>query len=129
MDHAKYETPREFYEILNDEFRFNCDPCPINWIAGDPDGLEIEWGTSTFCNPPYANTAAWIRKAHAEWKKGKTVVMLINAITDTKVFHEYILGQAELRFVKGRICFVNRVLNAKKSPNSRPSMIVLFKSG
>ena len=122
----KWMTPPEFYNKLNEVFKFNFDPCPINWTNKDPDGLTIEWGTSTFCNPPYSNTAKWIEKASKEAAKGKRVVMLINAITDTKAFHQYIYNKAEIRFIKGRICFINPDEPEKKSPNVKASMIVIF---
>jgi site-specific DNA-methyltransferase (adenine-specific) len=120
----KWMTPPSIFDPLNEEFKFDFDPCPIDW-NGDPDGLQITWGKSTFCNPPYSNVAAWIRKAHAEWELGKTVVMLINSITDTKAFHDYIYGQAELRFIKGRIKFIQE--GVKPAPNVKPSMLVIFR--
>ena len=123
----KWQTPASVYDPLNAEFGFNYDPCPITWEVGDADGLTTEWGTSTFCNPPYSDVAKWIKKAHDEWRKGKTVVMLINAITDTKAFHEYIYGNAELRFVKGRISFIDPSNPTKKQPNVKPSMVVVFR--
>lgn len=123
----KWSTPPHIYNPLHDEFKFTYDPCPITWKEGDPDGLSTDWGTSTFVNPPYSKVAKWIEKAHDEWKKGKTVVMLINAITDTVAFHKYIYGQAELRFVKGRICFIDPTQPDKKQPSPKPSMIVVFK--
>lgn len=53
---------------------------------------------------------------------GNTVVMLLPARTDTKWFHDYIYGKAEIRFVRGRLKF-------GKSKNSAPfpSMIVIFR--
>jgi site-specific DNA-methyltransferase (adenine-specific) len=123
----KWETPKELYDELNKEFSFNFDPCPITWKEGDADGLQVEWGSSTFCNPPYSKVALWIKKAYDEWKKGKQVVMLINAITDTKAFHEYIYGNAELRFLKGRIKFIDPANPKKQQPNVKPSMLVIFK--
>jgi phage N-6-adenine-methyltransferase len=108
---------------INDQWRI----C-FEWQEGDADGLTADWGTSTFCNPPYSNVAKWIAKAHAEWKKGKTVVMLINAITDTKAFHEYIYNQAELRFIKGRVKFINPLEPTKSQPSPKPSMLVVFKA-
>jgi phage N-6-adenine-methyltransferase len=122
----KWQTPPEIYDSLNDEFKFNFDPCPIDWKQGDPDGLMIDWGTSTFCNPPYSQTAKWIKKASEEAKKGKTVVMLINAITDTVAFHEYIYGKAEIWFLKGRIKFINPAEPQKRTPNVKASMVVIF---
>jgi len=122
----KWGTPPAFYKTLDDEFHFNYDPCPITWTPGDPDGLTTDWGTSTFVNPPYSKVAKWIEKAHQEWKKGKTIVMLINAVTDTKAFHQFIYNQAEIRFVKGRISFVDPTNPTKKQPSPKPSMIVVF---
>ena len=54
--------------------------------------------------------------------------MLINAVTDTKAFHKYIYNQAEIRFIEGRIKFIDSTRPELKSPNIRPSMIVIFKS-
>lgn len=124
----KWATPPEVYDPLNEEFAFNYDPCPIDWTPGDPDGLTTDWGTATFCNPPYSDVAKWVKKAHDEWKKGKTVVMLVNAITDTKAFHEYINGNAEVRFVKGRIKFIDPANPDKRSPSPRPSLVVVFRA-
>ncbi|WP_448973407.1 hypothetical protein [Oribacterium sp.] len=50
------------------------------------------------------------------------VVMLIPARTDTRYFHDYIYGKAEIRFVKGRLKFGDG-----KSPAPFPSMVVIFR--
>ena len=123
----KWATPIELYNKLNDEFHFTFDPCPITWKEGDPDGLDIEWGTCTFVNPPYSQVAKWIEKSYDEWKKGKKVVMLINSITDTKAFHKFILPYAEIRFIQGRVKFVNSNEPNKSTPNVKPSLVIVFK--
>ena len=123
----KWMTPPEVYNPLNIEFKFNYDPCPIDWKEGDPDGLMTEWGTITFCNPPYSKTAKWIEKASLESSKGKTIVMLINAVTDTIAFHKYIYNKTEIRFLKGRIKFINPAEPHKRMPNVKASMIVIFR--
>ena len=123
----KWKTPPELYKKLDEEFHFDFDPCPIDWKEGDPNGLEIEWGSCSFCNPPYSKVAKWIEKAWTEWKKGKKVVMLIYAITDTKAFHQYIVNQAEIRFIKGRVKFINMEDETKKVPAPKPSILVIFK--
>lgn len=122
----KWMTPPEVYDPLHAEFKFNYDPCPISWKEGDADGLKSDWGTSTFCNPPYSATAKWIKKASDESKKGKRVVMLINAVTDTAAFHDYIYGKAEVRFLRGRIKFINPAEPSKRAPNVKASMVVVF---
>ena len=124
----KWKTPDDIYKKLNDEFKFDYDPCPINWKEGDKDGLSTEWGKSNFVNPPYSEVSKWIEKSYIEWKKGKKVVLLINAITDTKAFHYYILPYAEIRFIKGRIKFINPENPNKKQPSPKPSILCIFKN-
>lgn len=123
----KWATPPEIYKPLDTEFKFNYDPCPITWKEGDPDALQTEWGSSTFCNPPYSRVAEFVKKASDESNKGKTIVLLINCATDTKWFHEYIYNKAELRFIKGRVKFINPKDPAKRVPAPRPSMVVVFR--
>lgn len=123
----KYMTPPELYERLNAEFNFDYDPCPIGWKIGDPDGLTTDWpGNRIFVNPPYSKVSKWIEKCYNEWQKGKTVVLLINAITDTIAFHKYILNIAEIRFIQGRLKFIDYYDQSKRSPNVKPSMICVF---
>lgn len=47
--------------------------------------------------------------------------MLLPARTDTKWFHDYIYGQTEIRFLKGRLKF-----GEAKNSAPFPSMIVIF---
>ena len=77
-----------------------------------------------FCNPPYGKEInKWVLKCSEESKKNNTlVVMLIPARTDTRWFHDYIYGKAEIRFLKGRLKF-----GESKNPAPFPSMIVVFK--
>jgi site-specific DNA-methyltransferase (adenine-specific) len=125
----KWATPASVYDPLHEEFKFNFDPCPITWKEGDPDALQTEWGTSTFCNPPYSRVAAFVKKADEEARKGKTIVMLINVCSDTRWFHEFIYGKQEIRFIKGRISFIDPANPLKKQPAPRPSMVVVFRPG
>lgn len=96
-----YRTPNKVYNELNEEFNFNDDPCPIGGIKG----LNREWGTSVFMNPPYSNPTPWVRKAYIESLKGKTIVGLLRGDTSTRWFHDWVLEKAEIRFIKGRLKF------------------------
>lgn len=83
-------------------------------------------GQITFCNPPYGrnSTRVWIKKAYEESRKPNTVVVcLVPSRTDTQWFHDFILGKAEIRFVKGRLKFGNG-----KAPAPFPSMVVIYRS-
>lgn len=127
----QWATPQDFFDKLNAEFHFTLDPCasPENakcqkYYTKEQDGLIQDWGGEiVFCNPPYGKAIKdWVRKCHEESKKpGTKVVMLIPARTDTTYFHDYIYGQATLRFIRGRLKFGD----AKQSAPF-PSMIVVF---
>lgn len=82
-------------------------------------------GERVFCNPPYGREIGkWVQKSFEESKKKNTlVVMLIPARTDTKYFHDYIYGKAEIRFIRGRLKFGNA-----KTAAPFPSMVVIFRS-
>jgi phage N-6-adenine-methyltransferase len=116
-----WSTPKDVYDALQNEFHFDFDPCPLN-PTPTVDGLAIEWGNSNFVNPPYSDLARWLEKSFIEWKKGKTVVLLIPSRTDTKAWHEFCLRASEIRFVRGRLKFGNAKFGAPF-----PSAIVIFK--
>jgi len=115
-----WATPKWLYEELNKEFNFNDDPCPLNGEGG----LDRNWGTSTFVNPPYGRAIVkWIEKAWIEYEAGNTIVMLLPSRTDTRWFHNYILPFAkEIRFIKGRLKFGDA-----KNSAPFPSCIVIFR--
>lgn len=115
-------TPTWLYKELDDEFHFDCDPCPLN---ATPlfDGLSIEWGRCNYVNPPYSNKTPWIRKALIEMSKGKTSVMLLPVDTSTNWFHNLIKPNAkEIRFLRKRLVFPPNTTHAAYA-----SMIVIFK--
>lgn len=76
-----------------------------------------------FCNPPYSDQqqTKWVRKCYEHGLRGGVAVMLIPARTDTKRFHDYIYGKAEVRFIKGRLKF-----GGCENSAPFPSMVVVF---
>lgn len=126
----EWATPQSFFDALNREFSFTLDPCSTHENAKcekhytkEDDGLTKSWGgESVFCNPPYGRELPkWVKKCYEESQKGALVVMLIPARTDTRWFHDYIYGKAEIRFIKGRLRFGGSNQNAPF-----PSMIVIW---
>jgi len=111
----EWATPQDFFDELNDEFAFTLDPCSTDdnckckkhYTVAD-NGLSKDWSNDVvFMNPPYGgNTAAWIRKALIESRKGSLVVCLIVSSTDRSYWHDYIFPYAaQIRFVRGRLKF------------------------
>lgn len=127
-----WATPESFYEQLNNEFKFEFDPCPFQHNIEKWDGLNIEWKERNFINPPYSRELKekFINKAVSESKLGKLCVMLLPVSTSTKIFHEVILPNAtDIRFVKGRLKFsgVNTFGEfVSNKPAMHDSMVVIF---
>lgn len=127
----EWETPQGLFDLLDAEFHFTLDPCCTDRNAKcekhytlEDDGLAQDWtGEVVFCNPPYGREMPkWIQKCYEHFMGGGTAVLLIPARTDTKAFHKWIYGKAEIRFLKGRLKFGEAKNNAPF-----PSMICIYK--
>lgn len=128
----KWATPQDFFDKLNDEFHFTLDAAAspdnakcANYFTEEQDGLVQSWGGHTvWCNPPYCRkTGLWVKKAYEEHQRtGCTVVMLLPSRTDVRWFHDYILGKAEIRFIKGRLKF-----GGNKNSAPFPSIVVIYR--
>jgi hypothetical protein len=116
-------TPPEIYAKLDEEFCFNFDPCPFPRPEGF-DGLQCEWGSSSYVNPPFRkNMNKWIHKGIEEHRKGKTVVFLIPTLS----FIGYLLREnAELRSM-GRMPFLS-VEDRKPQPGPMEIMLAVLRS-
>ena len=119
-----WQTPPWLYDKLNNEFSFDYDPCPLN---SSFDGLKTDWGKRCFVNPPYSKVDSFLKKAYLELRKNTHLaVFLTFANTDTKWFHQHIYHRAEIRFLKGRIKFLDETGEYKNSA-MRPSMIAILR--
>ncbi|MGN1346071.1 MAG: phage N-6-adenine-methyltransferase [Eubacteriales bacterium] len=127
-----WTTPQAFYDKLDEEFHFTLDAAASDenhkcgkWFTQDQDALKQDWGGETvFLNPPYGRkTGNFVKKAYEEHCKNNiTVVMLLPARTDVAWFHDYILGKAEIRFIRGRLKFGGAKNNAPF-----PSMVAVYR--
>lgn len=147
-----WETPKELYAELDQEFVFTLDAaaneanhkCPRWFGPGGEveDALSIDWPTdqSIFLNPPYSRRfqPEFIRHAADCAARGGSVVSLLPSRTDTRVFHEFIWDRLQhrprvkqLRFVRGRLKFLGG-RERRRGRRERllgapfPSMIVVF---
>jgi hypothetical protein len=117
-------TPPELYKKLDDEFHFNFDPCPFPYVR---DGIEIDWGTSSYVNPPFRKKdaynnhgpTAFVRKAIEENKKGKQVVLILPVQSYVNLLLE---AGAELRSA-GRVKWLDAIT---RKPYGGPSSTCLF---
>lgn len=67
----EWTTPKDLFEELDAEFRFDLDAasthenalCERHYTVVE-DGLEMPWEGSVWCNPPYGRgIGKWVRKA------------------------------------------------------------------
>jgi phage N-6-adenine-methyltransferase len=122
-------TPWEFFNKIQEEFNLEIDVAASSentrlpvYFDEQMDSLKQDWkGKRCWMNPPYGRQIGqWIKKAATSG--AEIVVCLLPARTDTKWFHEYIYGKAEIRFIKGRIKF-----SGMEGAGKFPSMLVIFR--
>ena len=123
-----WATPLDFFNKLNEEFKFETDVCAIEsnakckkFFTPEMNGLKQEWTGVCWMNPPYGRgIGEWIKKAYESSLNGATVVCLIPSRTDTKWWHDYCM-KGEVRLVKGRLKFGD-----SKNSAPFPSAVVIF---
>jgi phage N-6-adenine-methyltransferase len=137
-----WATPQHLYDELTEEFRFTLDPCATRdnakcerYFTPDDDGLSQDWAKHrVWCNPPYNELYARLRKGDESSRRGALVVFLIPARTDTRAWHEHVMHASEIRFIQGRLTFAGATNTAPfpsaivifRPPNVRPVQLSLF---
>jgi len=127
----EWATPPHFFADLDLEFGFTLDPCATpqnakcrNYFTKAQNDLTQDWGDHTvFCNPPYGRRIGeWTKKCYLASQAGAMVVLLVHSRTDTRFFHDWIYGKAELRFVRGRLKFGDG-----KQSAPFPSLVAIYR--
>jgi len=120
-------TPPEIYAALNREYGpFDFDPCPCP-RPDDYNSLLVPWGRRNFVNPPFhqhdgvdgQGPTAFVRRAIAERKLGKTSVLLLPVQSYVNLLVE---AGAELRSL-GRVRWREAITG---KPMTGPSPICCF---
>lgn len=108
----KWRAPRELYDLLDREFRFD---------VPELDSLAQEWSGRGWVCPPYGRQIGkWLAKAHEAAAAGALVVALVPARTDTGWWWDYCRFH-EVRFLRGRVRF-----EGGRSGAPFPSAVVIF---
>jgi phage N-6-adenine-methyltransferase len=111
-----WETPRQLFRKLNNEFSFDVDVCANSqnrkcdkYFDVDDDGLKQIWSGVCWMNPPYGREIKhWVEKAHQETVvhgNADMVVCLVPVRSDTKWWHDFIMNAKEIRFLNKRLSF------------------------
>lgn len=146
MANDEWQTPKELFNKLNDEFHFKYDvACTLKntlcdysfWNPNFNNSLNYDWYSyfkdkPCWMNPPYSrgNIDKFVKKAYEESQKGCTVVGLLPLRCSALWFHKYVMKAHEIRFLTRRVKFIDPETGkpSKGSPNF-DSIIVVWKPG
>lgn len=130
-----WQTPKSLFEGLNEEFNFDGDVAASfdnslssNFYTESDDSLSKRWFKSNWCNPPYSNITPWVKKAIEQHKLGKTVVMLVPSDTSVKWFKLAFDSCNEVRFINGRISFINAETQRPVNGNNKGSVLFIWRA-
>ena len=136
-----WRTPKPLFDRLDREFGFGLDAAALKHTAlvdkyfgpdhediARQDAILVDWDADVvYCNPPYGRSVGlWVKKGYQESLKGKTVVMLVMACTDTIWWHDWAWKADEIRLMKGRVPF-RREDGSKASSAPKGSAILVFR--
>lgn len=94
----------------------------------DEDALCREWRFDFFMNPPYSRIREFMAYAYNEHvRHNVNGLCLTFAKTDTKWWHRYVEGIAEVHFIEGRIRFLNAEGHPTKHPAPYPSCWIVWR--
>lgn len=132
-----WQTPRALFDRLDREFNFKCDVaasednklCDV-FIDEKTNALIVDypWYESNWCNPPYSKNMPWVNKACIEHQKGRTIVMLVPADTSTQWFKEAYRNCNEVRFISGRLSFINARTKKPVDGNNKGSVLFIWRA-
>jgi len=131
-----YQTPPLLYRGIDAEFNFLIDVAAASYnhlaplyIDESMDALgDAMWPAAPcWCNPPYSNIMPWVEKAAQAAAHGATVAMLVPADMSVKWFKEAWQSASEMRFISGRISFIDAVTGKPVSGNNKGSVIIIWK--
>ena len=134
-----WQTPKELFDKLNDEFDFQLDCCANakntfhrNYFSEGFSFLDNESNhfgeiKAAFINPPYSKTESFLgRTARQAVEHNITFVAVVNANTDTKWFSDAVKSANEVRLLTGRVGFI-KPDGKKASDNTKGQCLIIWR--
>lgn len=130
-----WQTPKCIFDMLNLEFEFTGDVAAShdnalseNFYTEEDNALDQRWFKVSWCNPPYDNIKPWVEKAIQQHKEGKTIVMLVPADTSAQWFKRAFNSCNDVRFISGRLSFINASTQKPVSGNNKGSVLFIWRA-
>ena len=124
----EYGTPQDLFEDACKKYNLELDidyaasetnHVLENYFTKQNDAFNFGWIKDGYLNAPYSKQKEFMHKAYdSHLKHNINILILAYAKTDTKWWHNYVEGIAEVHFIKGRIKFNDS--NGVKTKNSAP---------
>lgn len=136
-----WETPPELFRSYDGLHHFTLDPAAnhrnalvATYFDREADGLLQRWAPHTvWLHPPHSDVGAWILKARTEARSGATVVALIPCHTHTDWWHDIVMKDASVRFLRGmpkfRLQRIPLTERADRLGPQDPFAVAVFKPG
>jgi len=129
-----WQTPKSLFNKLDLEFNFSCDVaanidnslCDFHYDQYD-NAIIQQWFDNNWCNPPYSDITPWVNKAIEQHGCGRTIVMLAPADTSVKWFKLAYESCNEIRFISGRISFINADTQKPVNGNNKGSVLFIWR--
>jgi hypothetical protein len=98
-----------------------------NYFTETEDGLIQDWANykTVFCNFPYSDAGAWLKKRHSEASKGVDVIVLCFCRTETRAWQQYVKSATGLNLINKRVKFLN-ALGEEKGNGNAPSCLIAW---
>lgn len=113
-------TPRQLYRWLDDQYHFVADLAASDknhlhetYFTIEDSAFNHNWYNKfgkkwVYANPPYSSTSEWMEKAVVEWRRGLSIVFLVQRPDGQRWWQDYVYGKAaKVIMITGRLKFLH----------------------
>lgn len=133
MSKDNWETPWDMIDVINKDYPIGLDVCTDGVNAKCSvyltDSLDLPWkmflpsDKYVWCNPPYSNVQPWVDKII---KSRLPTLLLVNASTSAKWFHDILNVASEMWVIRGRIAFIDPDTGEPVNGNDRSQVLFII---
>lgn len=138
----EWETPQDFFDVVNAEFNFQLDAAATadNAKCGGYITLEVDalcpstyWviheNYRIWLNPGFSDVGSWMEKAYFEVQESPSAVVVVMALVSpsTKWWRDWAMKASEIRLIGGKRVQFKAPPGIKQSSNARENCLIIFR--